>query len=117
MTKFNDRKWRRNLIKEGIEAAFLLKKDAMLKFNKKPSGGIVGALNFADKGYVKAPKGTFLIGLPGGLFAVNMTKKWALQITAGSSQWLDAQNKLKDDQVLAIPRMKAPTYSQWKQYL
>ena len=109
----------KEILNEGIEVAYLIKKDAEVKFNQKPTGGTVGALQFASQGYVKVPKGTFLIGLPGGLFAVNMSKRkpFAFQITHGRDEWLDAQNKLKDDQVLAIPRMKAPTYSQWKQYL
>ena len=109
----------KEILNEGIEVAYLLKKDAEVKFNQKPTGGPVGSLQFASQGYVKVPKGTFLIGLPGGLFAVNMSKRkpFAFQITHGRDEWLDAQNKLKDDQVLAIPRMKAPTYNQWKGYL
>ena len=107
----------KNILSEGIEAAYLLKKDAEVKFNKKPTGGPVGSLQFASQGYIKVPKGTFLICLPGGLFAVNMTKKFAIALTTGRRTWLDAQNKLKDDQVLAIPRMKAPTYNQWRGYL
>jgi len=109
----------KDILSEGVEAAYILKKDAEVKYNKKPTGGTVGALQFASQGYVKVPKGTFLVGLPGGLFAVNMSKKkpFAFALTNSTRDWLGAQDKLKDDQVLAIPRMKAPTYSQWRGYL
>ena len=64
---------------EGIEFQVILLKDAMLKYNTKPTGGSPRSLQFAGKSYVKVPKGTFLIGLPGGLFAVNTKKKFAFQ--------------------------------------
>ena len=107
----------KDILSEGIEAAYLLKKDATLRYNNKPTSGPVGSLQFVGQSYAKVPKGTFLIGLPGGLFAVNMTKKFAMALTTGRNTWLDAQDKLKDDQVLAIPRMKAPEYSLWKHLL
>ena len=43
----------KNILSEGIEAAYLLKKDAEVKFNKKPTGGPVGSLQFASQGYIK----------------------------------------------------------------
>ena len=36
---------------------FVTTKDAMVRYNKKPSGGTVGSLQFASQGYVKVPKG------------------------------------------------------------
>ena len=102
-------------LNEGIDFQAILLKDAMLKYNIKPTGGIPRTLQFADKGYMKAPKGTFLIGLPGGLFAVNMKKKFAVQLTSGSRAYLDAQDKLKDSDVGGTNM--APEFSQWKQYL
>ena len=102
-------------LNEGINFQAILLKDAMLKYNIKPTGGIPRTLQFASQGYVKVPKGTFLIGLPGGLFAVNMKKKFAIQITSGSRTYLDAQDKLKDSDVGGTNM--APEFSQWKQYL
>ena len=102
-------------INEGIDFQAILLKDAMLKYNIKPTGGIPRTLQFAGKGYMKAPKGTFLIGLPGGLFAVNMKKKFAVQLTSGSRAYLDAQDKLKDNEVGGTNM--APEYSKWRQYL
>jgi len=102
-------------INEGIDFQAILLKDAMLKYNIKPTGGIPRTLQFAGKGYMKAPKGTFLIGLPGGLFAVNMKKKFAVQLTSGSREWLDAQDKLKGNEVGGTNM--APEYREWKQYL
>ena len=102
-------------LNEGIDFQAILLKDAMLKYNIKPTGGIPRTLQFAGKGYMKAPKGTFLIGLPGGLFAVNMKKKFAVQLTSGSRAYLDAQDKLKDSDVGGTNM--APEFSQWKQYL
>tara|TARA_B100001173_G_C16027229_1_gene564652 strand:- start:2615 stop:4123 length:1509 start_codon:yes stop_codon:yes gene_type:complete len=102
-------------INEGIEWQAILLKDAMLKYNTKPTGGPVGSLHFAGKNYAKVPKGTFLIGLPGGLFAVNLKKKFAMQLTSGSREWLDAQDKLKDNEVGGTNM--APEFSKWRQYL
>ena len=102
-------------INEGIDFQAILLKDAMLKYNIKPTGGIPRTLQFADQGYMKVPKGTFLIGLPGGLFAVNMKKKFAVQITSGSRAYLDAQDKLKDNEVGGTNM--APEYKEWKKYL
>jgi len=102
-------------LNEGIDFQAILLKDAMLKYNIQPTGGIPRTLQFAGKGYMKAPKGTFLIGLPGGLFAVNMKKKFAVQLTSGSRAYLDAQDKLKDSDVGGTNM--APEFSQWKQYL
>ena len=121
MTKFDDMKWRREnyegkfLVKEGIEFQAILVKDAMVKFNVKPTGGSVGALQFAGQSYAKVPKGTFLIGLPGGLFAVNIKKKFAMALTSGRRNWLDAQDKLKDSDVGGTNM--APQFSQWRSLL
>ena len=107
--------FKESVVNEGINFQAILLKDAMLKYNIKPTGGIPRTLQFASQGYVKVPKGTFLIGLPGGLFAVNMKKKFAIQITSGSRAYLDAQDKLKDSDVGGTNM--APEFSQWKQYL
>tara|TARA_R100001015_G_C4616376_1_gene172518 strand:- start:682 stop:1287 length:606 start_codon:yes stop_codon:yes gene_type:complete len=102
-------------VNEGIDFQAILLKDAMLKYNNKPTGGIPRTLQFVGSSYVKVPKGTFLIGLPGGLFAVNMKKKFAMALTSGSRTYLDAQDKLKDSDVGRTNM--APEFSQWKQYL
>ena len=102
-------------VNEGIDFQAILLKDAMLKYNIQPTGGIPRTLQFAGKGYMKAPKGTFLIGLPGGLFAVNLKKKFAVQLTSGSRAYLDAQDKLKDNEVGGTNM--APEYREWKKYL
>ena len=107
--------FKESVVNEGINFQAILLKDAMLKYNIKPTGGIPRTLQFASQGYVKVPKGTFLIGLPGGLFAVNMKKKFAIQITSGSRAYLDAQDKLKDSDVGGTNM--APEFSQWKKYL
>ena len=65
---------------------------------------------------MKAPKGTFLIGLPGGLFAVNTKKKFAFQITSGRTTYLDAQDKLKANVDVGGTNM-APEFSQWRHLL
>ena len=106
----------KDILREGIEWQGILVKDATLKYNTKPTGGTPGVgLQFAGQSYVKAPKGTFLIGLPGGLFAVNMKKKFAMALTTGRRQWLDAQDKLKDGDVGGTNM--APEYSKWRHLL
>ena len=105
----------KDILTEGINFQAILLKDAMLKYNIKPTGGIPRTLQFASQGYMKAPKGTFLIGLPGGLFAVNLKKKFAIQITSGSRTYLDAQDKLKDSDVGGTNM--APDYSKWRHLL
>ena len=105
----------KNILNEGIEWQGILVKDAILRYNNKPTGGVVGALQFVGQSYTKAPKGTFLIGLPGGLFAVNTKKKFAIQLTSGRRTWLDAQDKLKDSDVGGTNQ--DPQYSKWKKYL
>jgi len=102
-------------LNEGIEWQGILLKDATLRYNNKPTGGPVGGLQWVGQSYAKVPKGTFLIGLPGGLFAVNPKKKFAMALTTGRRTWLDAQDKLKDNEVGGTN--KAPEFSQWKQYL
>lgn len=102
-------------LNEAIEWQGILLKDAMLKHNTTSPGGAPRSIQFAGQSYAKIPKGTFLIGLPGGLFAVNTKKKFALQLTSGSRTWLDAQDKLKDGDVGGTNM--APEFSKWKQYL
>ena len=105
----------KQILKEGIEWQAIVLKDATVKYNVKPMGGAPGTLHFSGQSYVKVPKGTFLIGLPGGLFAVNMKKKFAFQLTSGSRYWLDAQDKLKDSDVGGTNM--APEYREWRKYL
>ena len=105
----------KNILNEGIEFQAILVKDATVKYNNKPTGGPVGSLQFVGQSYAKVPKGTFLIGLPGGLFAVNMKKKFAMALTTGRSKWLDAQDKLKSSEVGGTNM--APEFSQWRGYL
>jgi len=105
----------KNILNEGIEFQAILVKDATVKYNNKPTGGPVGSLQFVGQSYAKVPKGTFLIGLPGGLFAVNMKKKFAMQLTGGRRTWLDAQDKLKSSEVGGTNM--APEFSQWRGYL
>ena len=106
----------KDILTEGINFQAIILKDAMVKYNTRPTGGIPGVgTQMAGKSYAKVPKGTFLIGLPGGLFAVNMKKKFAIQITSGSRAYLDAQDKLKDSDVGGTNM--APEFSQWKKYL
>lgn len=105
----------RDVITEGIEWQAILVKDATVRYNNKPTGGIPGTLQFVGQSYAKVPKGTFLIGLPGGLFAVNIKKKFAMQLTGGRRTWLDAQDKLKDSDVGGTNM--APQFSQWRDLL
>ena len=102
-------------LNEAIEWQGILLKDAMLKYNTMSGGGAPRSLQFAGQSYAKVPKGTFLIGLPGGLFAVNTKKKFAFQLTSGNRTWLDAQDKLKDGDVGGTNM--APEFNKWKQYL
>ena len=106
----------KDILREGVEFQAIVLKDTMVKYNTRPAGGIPGiGTQMAGKGYAKVPKGTFLIGLPGGLFAVNLKKKFAFQITSGSRAYLDAQDKIKDSDVGGTNM--APGYNQWRQYL
>jgi len=106
----------KNILNEGIEFQAILVKDATVKYNTPPAGGIPGVgTQMAGQSYAKVPKGTFLIGLPGGLFAVNMKKKFAMALTTGRSKWLDAQDKLKSSEVGGTNM--APEFSQWRGYL
>ena len=104
----------KQVLTEGNGFQVVLTKDAMVRFNTTPERGVKG-LQFAGQNYAKVPKGTFLIGLPGGLYAVNMNKKFAFQLTHGRRTYLDAQDKLKDSDYSGTNM--APKYSQWKQYL
>ena len=107
----------KDILREGINFQAIILKDAMVKYNTRPAGGIPGVgTQMAGKSYAKVPKGTFLIGLPGGLFAVNMKKKFAFQITSGRTTYLDAQDKLKANVDVGVTIM-APDYSKWRQYL
>ena len=106
----------KNILNEGIEFQAILVKDATVKYNTPPAGGIPGVgTQMAGQSYAKVPKGTFLIGLPGGLFAVNMKKKFAMALTSGSREWLGAQDKLKGNEVGGTNM--APEYKEWKKYL
>ena len=109
----------KELLKEDSRGfrTFVTTKDAMVRYNKKPSGGTVGSLQFASQGYVKVPKGTFLIDLPGGLFAVNTNDEFAFPLTSSTTGALDAQDKLDDRSYSEVPSFKAPSYNQWKKYL
>ena len=103
-----------NLLLEGIAFQVQLTADAEIKYNKKPSGGTVGALQFSSQGYTTVPAGTYLVGLPGGLFAVNMEEKFAFAATAGNKRYLDAQDKLKQNQY--TPSNTAPEFAKWRKY-
>jgi len=106
----------KDILREGIEFQAILVKDATVKYNTRPAGGIPGVgTQMAGKSHAKVPKGTFLIGLPGGLFAVNLKNKFAFQLTSGRDKWLDAQDKLKNSD-LGGTNM-APDYNQWRKYL
>ena len=105
----------KDILTEGIEFQAILVKDAIVRYNNKPTGGPVGSLQFVGSSYAKVPKGTFLIGLPGGLFAVNIKNKIAMQLTGGRRTWLDAQDKLKDSDVGGTNM--APQFSQWRNLL
>ena len=107
----------KDILREGIEWQGILVKDAIVRYNNKPTGGgAPRSLQFVGSSYAKVPKGTFLIGLPGGLFAVNLKKKFAFQITSGRTTYLDAQDKLKANVNVGGTNM-APDYSKWRQYL
>ena len=106
----------KDILTEGINFQAIVLKDAIVKFNTRPTGGIPGVgTQMAGQSYAKVPKGTFLIGLPGGLFAVNMKKKFAFQLTSGRRTYLDAQDKLKDSDVGGTNM--APEFSQWRHLL
>ena len=106
----------KDILTEGINFQAIVLKDAIVKYNTRPTGGIPGVgTQMAGQNYAKVPKGTFLIGLPGGLFAVNMKKKFAFQLTSGRRTYLDAQDKLKDSDVGGTNM--APEFSQWRHLL
>ena len=106
----------KDILREGIEWQGILVKDAIVRYNNKPTGGgAPRSLQFVGSSYAKVPKGTFLIGLPGGLFAVNLKEKFAMALTGGRRYWLDAQDKLKDGDVGGTNM--APDYSKWRHLL
>ena len=108
-----------DLITEGVSAAYVLTKDATIRYNvhRDPKTMIPGALYTASPGYVKMPKGTFLVQLPGGLFAVNVMKKWAKQITSHHRSPLGAQDKLKHSDYDVLNPEQGPVYAYWKNWL
>jgi len=107
----------RQYLTEGVEFSIVLTKDALVTSNNRASGmGVPGSgFQTTGQGHTKVPKGTFLIGLPGGLFAVNMKEKFAFALTGGRRTWLGSQDKLKDNEYTNTSQV--PQYSQWKQYL
>ena len=53
----------KDILTEGINFQAIILKDAMVKYNTRPTGGIPGVgTQMAGKSYAKVPKGTFLIG-------------------------------------------------------
>ena len=100
--------------KKTAAAVRKLQKEAERVARKK--GQKKGSKKHSDLYTDEDPKGTFLIGLPGGLFAVNLKKKFAFQITSGSRTYLDAQDKLKANVDVGGTNM-APDYSKWRHLL
>ena len=98
---------------------FVLTKSAEVKYNKKPAsfrdGQSSNGLQFSSQGYVELPKGTFLVPLPAGLFAVNTKEKFAFMVTNGKKSQLDQQDKLKSNQYSNTN--DAPEWSSWSSYL
>ena len=107
----------KNILNEGVEFSAITTGPVQVKFNRQPNSAdmIPHALYHSSKHYAEVPAGTYLIGLPGGLFAVNMKKKFAMALTTGRRQWLDAQDKLKDGDVGGTNM--APEYSKWRHLL
>jgi hypothetical protein len=104
----------KDLLFEGNAKGWILKRPAMLKYNmKRVKGGVPKALYTSDKSYAKVPKGTYILSLPGGLFAVNTKEKFAFQITSDGGT-LGAQDKLKSSDVSAVSN--APSFSEWRSY-
>ena len=103
----------KDILMEGNAKGWLIKRPAMLKFNMKARGGVPGALYTSDKSYAKVPKGTYIVSLPAGLFAVNTKEKFAFMITSDEGG-LGAQDKLKANDVKAVTN--APSFSEWRSY-
>tara|TARA_E500000305_G_scaffold48580_1_gene37956 strand:- start:1152 stop:1499 length:348 start_codon:yes stop_codon:yes gene_type:complete len=105
----------KNILNEGIEFSAITTGPVQVKFNRqaKAADMIPHALYHSSKHYAEVPAKTFLIGLPGGLFAVNIKKKFAFALTSGSRTWLDSQDKLSG-KVKGIPASQAPQYAEWK---
>ena len=101
----------RDLLMEGNAKGWLIKRPAVVKFNMK--GGVPGALYTTDKSYAKVPKGTYIVSLPAGLFAVNTKEEFAFQITSDGGT-LGAQDKLKSSDVSTASN--APSFSEWRSY-
>ena len=105
----------RDLLFEGNAEGWVLKRPAMLKFNSRGNvrDGVPKALYTSDKKYAKAPRGTYILSLPAGLFAVNTTEKFAFMITSDGGG-LGAQDKLKSSDVVAVSN--GPSFSEWRSY-
>ena len=106
----------KNILNEGVEFSAITTGPVQVKFNRKPDSAdmVPHALYHSSKHYAEIPAGTYLIGLPGGLFAVNMKKKFAFAITSGSRTWLDSQDKINMSKLKGVEAGKVPQYSQWK---
>ena len=108
-----------NILTEGVQAAYQLTKPALIRYNvhRNPKDMIPGALYTASPGYMKMPKATYLVQLPGGLFAVNVQEKFAMQVTSHHRSPLGAQDKLKHSDYEVLNPEQGPVYAYWKNWL
>ena len=112
MAKFNDAKWRRELIlKEGVEQAWVIKKDTELKYVSGYSSAVNVGLQTADHSRVMGKKGAFIVVLPGGLFLVDTKRKIAMAIAHPKRQPSGWMNNLQ-----SIEPSKAPQFRDWRSY-
>ena len=109
--KFNDSEWRRKIIKEGVEQAWIIKKDVDTKYVSGYSSAVNVGLMSADHKAVVGKKGAFVVVLPGGHFLVDTKRKLAMAIAhpkKQSSGWIKS--------LQPIDTSKAPQFSDWRSY-
>jgi hypothetical protein len=100
-----------NILNEGVEQAWIIKKDVDLKYVSGYSSAVNMGLMSADHSLVVGKKGAFIVELPGGYFLVDTKRKIAMQIAASKRQPSGWRNSLK-----RIDTSKAPQFRDWRSY-
>ena len=100
-----------NFIREGVEQAWIIKKDVGLKYVSGHSSAVNMGLMTADHSGVIGKKGAFVVVLPGGHFLVDTKRKLAMAIAHPKRQPSGWMNSLK-----SIDPSKAPQFRDWRSY-
>jgi hypothetical protein len=101
----------KDILNEGVEQAWIIKKDVNLKFVSGYSSAVNVGLQTADHSGVIGKKGAFIVVLPGGHFLVDTKRKVAMAIAHPKNQPSGWMNSLK-----SIDTSKAPQFRDWRSY-